>query len=139
MSEIFKNWPRFDGLAAWPKLSPEEQAEIGALALELVVASRGMDVAYCSGLEETPVARPFLSAATFINDKLEDAVGDAIVGAVPAFDDALSDAIASAALAHHDHARRICRSCGCYHEDPCEGGCGWAEEDLCTACVGRTS
>jgi len=99
VSEIFKNWPRFDGLAAWPKLSPEEQAEIGALALELVVASRGMDVAYCSGLEEAPVARPFLSAATFLNDQLEDAVGDAIAGAVPAFDDALSDAITSTAPA----------------------------------------
>jgi hypothetical protein len=148
VSEIFKDWPRFDGLAAWPKLSPEEQAEIGALALELVVASRGMDVAYCSGLEETPVARPFLSAATFLNDRLEDAVGDAIAGAVPAFDDALSDAIASTVLAHPDHACRmplpsligpVCRSCGCYHEDPCDEGCGWAEEDLCTACVGRTS
>jgi hypothetical protein len=133
VSEIFKDWPRFDGLATWPKLSPEEQAEIGALALELVVASRGEDVVYCSGLEETPVARPFLTAATLLNDKLEDTV---------------SDAIASTALAHHDHARRmplpsligpICRSCGCYHEDPCDEGCGWAEEDLCTACVGRTA
>jgi hypothetical protein len=133
VSEIFKDWPRFDGLATWPKLSPEEQAEIGALALELVVASRGEDVVYCSGLEETPVAGPFLTAATLLNDKLEDTV---------------SDAIASTALAHHDHARRmplpsligpICRSCGCYHEDPCDEGCGWAEEDLCTACVGRTA
>lgn len=33
--------------------------------------------------------------------------------------------------------RGRCRWCGCTHEDPCEGGCGWANRDqtLCTACV----
>lgn len=25
--------------------------------------------------------------------------------------------------------------CGCSHHDPCDQGCGWAEDDLCTACA----
>ncbi len=29
---------------------------------------------------------------------------------------------------------RACRICGCTHETPCAGGCGWAGADLCTAC-----
>jgi len=30
---------------------------------------------------------------------------------------------------------QICRVCGCSNEDPCEGGCYWVEEDLCSACA----
>lgn len=33
-----------------------------------------------------------------------------------------------------------CRVCGCSQDNPCQGEqgtCGWAESDLCTACVGR--
>lgn len=30
---------------------------------------------------------------------------------------------------------RYCRKCGCSHEDPCEDGCYWVEEDLCSACA----
>jgi len=29
---------------------------------------------------------------------------------------------------------RICRVCGCTNEHPCDGGCYWVEEDLCSAC-----
>jgi len=28
----------------------------------------------------------------------------------------------------------FCRVCGCTQENPCEGGCYWVEEDLCSAC-----
>ena len=31
--------------------------------------------------------------------------------------------------------RRTCRICGCWELEACEGGCAWAEADLCTACV----
>jgi hypothetical protein len=34
-------WPRFDGAAAWAKLTPEQQREIGAAALEFVQARCG--------------------------------------------------------------------------------------------------
>ena len=30
-----------------------------------------------------------------------------------------------------------CRVCGCSEEYPCEGGCWWIEEDLCSACEGK--
>lgn len=29
----------------------------------------------------------------------------------------------------------ICRVCGCSDYDPCEGGCSWVEEDLCSVCL----
>lgn len=32
---------------------------------------------------------------------------------------------------------KICKVCGCSEEDPCEGGCSWVEEDLCSACAGK--
>jgi hypothetical protein len=28
-----------------------------------------------------------------------------------------------------------CRLCGCTQDAACEGGCGWAAEELCTSCV----
>lgn len=31
---------------------------------------------------------------------------------------------------------RVCRICECTDLDPCEGGCCWVEEDLCSQCVG---
>ena len=32
---------------------------------------------------------------------------------------------------------QICRVCGCSNEDPCEDGCYWVEEDLCSVCEGE--
>jgi hypothetical protein len=31
---------------------------------------------------------------------------------------------------------RACRVCGCTDDRACPGGCWWAAEDLCSACVG---
>lgn len=31
--------------------------------------------------------------------------------------------------------RRTCRLCGCWEQEACEGGCGWAGDDICTACA----
>jgi hypothetical protein len=30
---------------------------------------------------------------------------------------------------------RGCRVCGCTDWTACEGGCGWVDDDLCTACA----
>jgi hypothetical protein len=30
----------------------------------------------------------------------------------------------------------VCRECGCSDEAPCDGGCSWVEDDLCSACSG---
>lgn len=34
--------------------------------------------------------------------------------------------------------RQKCRVCGCTQYDPCEAGCWWVEDDLCSQCVKRT-
>lgn len=31
--------------------------------------------------------------------------------------------------------REPCRICGCWELEACDGGCGWAEPGLCTACA----
>jgi hypothetical protein len=31
--------------------------------------------------------------------------------------------------------RRTCRICGCWELEACEGGCAWAEPNLCTTCT----
>jgi len=30
---------------------------------------------------------------------------------------------------------QVCRVCGCTRDNPCEGGCFWVEDDLCSACA----
>ena len=30
-----------------------------------------------------------------------------------------------------------CRVCGCTWDTPCEGGCYWVEDDLCSACCDK--
>lgn len=35
----------------------------------------------------------------------------------------------------HVEPERRCRACGCSEFDPCEGGCGWYDDDLCTRCA----
>jgi hypothetical protein len=71
------------------------------------------------------------SGQTLLIDKLMTAVQDAIIEKVPALgDDALPMPIPSLLGA-------VCRRCGCTQEDACEGGCGWEEADLCSACISR--
>jgi len=107
VSEIFRNWPRFDGAAAWARLTPEQQAEIGVLALELVVASHGEDVVYRGGLEDAPESPLFLVAANLLFDQFENTVSDIIADTVPALDDYwLPMPIPS-------FTGTICRRCGC--------------------------
>lgn len=40
-------------------------------------------------------------------------------------------------LAYLDSRRDLatCRRCGCTQDNACEGGCSWAEPDLCSSCV----
>jgi len=119
---------RFDGAAAWAALTPEQQAEIGAIALEFVVNMHGED-AYFSGLEAKPEARPFIAGQPLLTDKLMTAVQDAIGDQVPAlFDDELRIPIPSL-------LGGVCRICLCSDDDACPEGCSWSEPDLCTACV----
>jgi hypothetical protein len=121
---------RFDGAAAWAKLSQEERDEIGALALELVVTCHGED-AHFTGHDAEREARPFLAVGPLVQDRLKGAVDEALREELPAlFDDESPIPIPSA-------LGPVCRVCLCSEEDPCEAGCGWADADVCTACAER--
>lgn len=115
---------RFNGAEAWAKLTPEQQAEIGAIALELVICQNGEDAHEGDGR----LSRIFFNGYAQIDQALMDAVSDALNNRMP---EVLND---------HDIPvpsliGPVCRVCGCSEYDPCEDVCGWAEDDLCTACV----
>ena len=127
MSDQFESLERFDGAAAWATLTPDQQAEIGAIALEYVVNTYGED-AYFAYVDPDPEVRPFVAARSLLMDELMRAVADAIGDTVPALvDDELEVPIPSL-------LGPVCRVCRCSQEDGCPEGCGWAEPDLCTAC-----
>lgn len=128
MADLFKTWPRFDGAAVWPTLTAEQQAAIGAIALEFVVNWNGED-AYFSGIDAMAEARPFIAAQPLLSDLLMQTVQDALANRVPALgDDNLPVPIPSLLGA-------VCRACGCSENDACDEGCSWAEADLCSACA----
>lgn len=123
---------RFDGQAAWAALSPEQQAEIGALALEYIIAEAAMGTAAqdCDAWgNPTPLARACIMAELSVGKMLADTAVLAIAPIVPFLLDASLPVPIPSLLGP------VCRACGCSTDDPCEGGCGWAEEDLCTACA----
>jgi hypothetical protein len=49
----------------------------------------------------------------------------------------MDDELELAALSGVQDAAPRCRGCGCTEGQACEGGCIWATEDLCSACVRR--
>lgn len=124
--------PRFDGAAVWATLAPDAQAAIGAAALDHAAVSRCALVAL--GAEPTQ-ATPFSRAAEFGMCDLADALFDAVAAHVPAaaFDMPDGTPMLPATLG------QVCRECGCSEMDACFPACGWAEEELCTACVGGQS
>lgn len=120
---------RFDGAEAWAKLPPEVQAEIGAIALELTLVWHLLDQ---EGLGPDSGLSPLLTRVASAADNL-------LMGGLQ---QTVTDALPEDAYTASDGTFRIpsllggvCRSCGCSQNDPCDVGCGWADEDLCTACV----
>lgn len=117
--------PRFDGAAHWATLSPDAQAEIGALALEYVAAGYAVQVE-AAGAHRTAIGRAAEAAWDHLASRLEERV----VELLPAGDvwrDGATARIPSL-------LGPLCRRCGCSEPDACLSGCGWAEPDLCTAC-----
>lgn len=118
--------PRFDGCAAWAQLPPEEQAKIGALALELVAAWACNDEVD----ETTELPEAYARAAGLCDAELISALQETVVDALP------RDVFFEGDLARiPSHLGPICRVCGCTQHDGCECGCGWAADDLCTSCA----
>lgn len=118
---------RFDGASAWSKLPPDVQAEIGAIALEIAATDHLFERSRQDVLPEL-YGRVAKAAFRQLDRELLAAV-----------DDALAE---DAFVASDGQLPRIplliggvCRACGCSQDDACDAGCGWAAEDLCTACV----
>jgi hypothetical protein len=111
----------FDGAAAWARLTPEQQARVGALALELVaswaIIGLGEDGAVARAAEEAKR----LSLASLVTE----------------FHYELVEHLQEPGGAYRlpSVLGMVCRGCGCSHLDPCEEGCGWAADNLCTACA----
>jgi len=120
---------RFDGVEAWSKLPPDVQASIGAIALELVLTWHLLDQ---EGPGPESALSPLLTRAASASDGL----------LMHALEVTVTDALPADAFTTDDGSPRIpsllggvCRVCGCSQDDACDTGCGWAAEDLCTACV----
>jgi hypothetical protein len=117
---------RFDGFAMWAELDPEEQAEIGPAALELVAAWNLQERVY-----EDAIGAPFAK----LGDIADARIAQFLMEYFTAY-------IGREALEAPDGSPRVpsllgqvCRDCGCTDDNACEGGCGWAKPDLCTACA----
>lgn len=118
--------PRFHGSVAWTGLSAEQQAKIGALALELVAAWACSDEVN----ENSELPQAYARSAGFCDAELISALQDSVVDALP------RDVFYEGELARiPSHLGPICRVCGCTEHDGCACGCGWAAHDLCTSCA----
>lgn len=118
---------RFDGAEAWSKLPPDVQAEIGAIALEMAAANSLHDRCCQDDLPEiyrragdAAIVELWRDLQAVTSDALPEGVFEASDGRLPRIPALLGG---------------VCRVCGCSQNDACDAGCGWAAEDLCTACV----
>ncbi|MBE7198371.1 MAG: hypothetical protein INR70_11290 [Parafilimonas terrae] len=118
---------RFDGADAWSKLPGDVRAEIGALALELAAA---MSLQHRCSQDDLPEIyhRTCDAALVELTRDLEALAAVALpTGAFEASDGRMPRIPSLLG--------GVCRVCGCSQNDACGNGCGWAAEDLCTACV----
>jgi hypothetical protein len=111
---------RFDGLAAWRRLSPRRQRLIGAAALELALC----DIVECDPANDPSTLRPFDHAATALLNLLSERAARPLARHLDKGLPPVPSLIGP-----------VCRKCGCSDDDACAGGCGWAEPDLCTSCA----
>lgn len=111
---------RFNGGEAWNTLDWIAQQAIGSVALEFMTAQRTLQMAV--------IGTPEHRAAEHCVQRLEAFFVDILQGALPEFFGPTAVERIPAIIGP------VCRECGCSHEDACEGGCAWAEVDLCTAC-----
>lgn len=118
---------RFNGAEAWGFLTLEQQATIGALALELV-AAWAVDDEALSAESDPRIGRV---ACTFGDHVIIDLLQDEVSAALPretVFDDTGAPRVPST-------YGKICRACGCSQNDACDIGCSWVEDDLCSVCA----
>ncbi|ACL58709.1 hypothetical protein [Methylobacterium nodulans] len=124
-------FPRFDGADVWVTLTNEEKAEIGAIAIELVVTRRLWQRVHEDGLSDI-IQRAAGVALQLLPHLLDQAVSDVLPDGALEAEDGITPRVPSL-------LGGICRDCGCTQEDACPGGCGWAGEDQCTACAAENA
>ena len=121
---------RFNGAEAWSKLPAEVQAEIGAIALELVLVWHMLDLEGPG--PESALPSVLMRVASASDALLMGGLEATVIEALP------DGAFATARFGIPripSLLGGVCRACGCSQNDACDEGCGWAAEDLCTACV----
>ncbi|MER8380682.1 hypothetical protein [Mesorhizobium sp. M1399] len=118
---------RFDGSVIWAGLHPDHQAEIGAVALELISAWWVQEQA----VDINDGGDPMLRAAEAADHLLINELRQAVVDAVPMSDFNAADGTPKMP----SRLGPFCRKCGCTQEDGCREGCWWAEPDLCSSCA----
>lgn len=109
---------KFDAIAAWNKLTAEQQREIGVAA---IIYAIGELAQFDGGVEP---CQGFESAAHHGRSALYDTVEEKV--------------LAGSKMQAPDLAAlgvRACRVCGCTDECACPEGCEWVETDLCSGCV----
>lgn len=108
---------RLDPVRAWHMLHPKQQELLGAAAIALGVADNGI----AWGLDTKAWDAASVEAAILIAD---------IARAHVLHQDMLPDGLDLSPLGIQQ-----CRACGCTENCACDGGCGWIEDDLCSACA----
>ena len=121
---------RFDGAEAWAKLPADVQARIGAIALELVLAWHMLDL---EGARPESALPPVLARVASASDAL--LMGEFEAAVIEALPDGAFTTARFGIPRIPSLLGGVCRACGCSQNDACDEGCGWAAEDLCTACV----
>jgi hypothetical protein len=111
---------RFDGAAAWDKLTKKQQREIGSIAIELAVAARG----WATPIKDSAVGRAIYAANELLCGQLDKAM-------IPAIGEFARDT----ALRLPSRLGDVCRACGCTEHDACHPKCCWVEPGLCSKCA----
>lgn len=114
-----------NGAELWAGLDAETQARIGALAIELTWASA---ICVSSNKATYVESRPFDAAYTLLINQIEQDLLGTILPDVEG---------EPGTLPLPSLLGPVCRQCGCSQLDGCDEGCGWAEIDLCSACMDK--
>ncbi len=122
---------RLDGAEIWLGLTRQEQAEIGAIAIELVATWRLQRRVYEDQLGDV-LQRAADAADHALISLLDGAVVDVLPDGALEAEDCVTPRVPSL-------LGGICRDCGCTEADAWPGGCGWACDDLCTTCAAENS
>ncbi len=121
----FDPGPRFDGLAAWARVSDDAKPALAAVLLEYVVAELAFDRADGGAAER---------AAAAALDRLE---AELVAYGHSAFPPGI---FYGGPIPLPSRLGQVCRACGCSERDACIDAatgfaCSWADADLCSHCV----